>query len=177
MEHRTPIECVCVARVSDDEDVTTWTGRCSNVALVWIGIAVAVLLAGLAVLLWSSSPPWVVILNAVLAVGILAALLIASRLVVVIDADAFVVVWGFTRWPTRDIPWADVSAVAVVDVDPWQWGGWGYRWIPGRKATAAVVRRGPGIQLDLTDGRHFIVTVDDATAGVAAAQAVLAARD
>ena len=43
-----------------------------------------------------------------------------------------------------------------------EWGGWGYRWIPWAKASAAVIRRGPGIALVLRDGRRFAVTVDDA---------------
>jgi hypothetical protein len=47
-------------------------------------------------------------------------------------------------------------------VDPMTWGGWGYRWVPTRHATAAVVRRVPGLRLDRTDGRVFVVTVDDA---------------
>jgi hypothetical protein len=31
-----------------------------------------------------------------------------------------------------------------------------------RHATAAVVRKGPGLRLDRADGRVFVVTVDDA---------------
>ena len=50
-------------------------------------------------------------------------------------------------------------------VDPMKWGGWGYRWIPWAKASAAVIRKGPGIELLLKDGRRFAVTVEDAVTG------------
>jgi hypothetical protein len=56
-----------------------------------------------------------------------------------------------------------------------QWGGWGYRWMPGAKASAAVLRKGPGIVLTFADGRRFAVSVDDATAGAAATTAAVAA--
>ena len=61
-------------------------------------------------------------------------------------------------------------------VEPTEWGGWGYRWIPWARASAAVVRRGPGIALVLRDGRRFAVTVDDAVAGARATSAALARR-
>ena len=63
--------------------------------------------------------------------------------------------------------------MSAIQVEPTEWGGWGYRWIPWAKASAAVVRRGPGIALVLRDGRRFAVTVEDAVAGAQAVSAAL----
>jgi hypothetical protein len=60
-------------------------------------------------------------------------------------------------------------------VSPRGWGGWGYRWRP-EKGTAVVVRRGPGLVVDLGNGRHFTVTVDDAEGAVKAIRASLKLR-
>lgn len=147
-----------------------WVGQCANPTIAWLGVVVAAAMLVLAFLLSPSVPAWATTMTVLLAVGILVALVIASRLAAEISQEGFVVRWGITRWPRRRIPWSDVVALSIVDIDPWHWGGWGYRWMPGRKATAAVVRGGPGIQLDLRDGRHFLVTVPDAEAGVAAGQ-------
>lgn len=147
-----------------------WASRCSNPSIAWLGVGVSALTFALALLLRNGVPAWATAMTVLLAIGILIALVIASRLVAEITEEAFVVRWGITRWPVRRIPWSDVEAISVVEIDPWRWGGWGYRWNPGKKATAAVVRGGPGIQLDLSDGRRFLVTVPDAEAGVAAGQ-------
>ena len=74
--------------------------------------------------------------------------------------------WG---WPQGALPAAGHRAGSVLDVRPMQWGGWGYRGSVRLFHQAAwVLHRGPGIRLDLTESRVFVVTVDDAAAGVAA---------
>ena len=67
--------------------------------------------------------------------------------------------------PRRTIGYADIASVEAIMVDPMRWGGWGYRWIPWAHASAAVIRKGPGLEILMTDGRRFAVTVDDAVAG------------
>jgi hypothetical protein len=43
-----------------------------------------------------------------------------------------------------------------------QWGGWGYRGsLKLMKQAAVVLRAGPGLRLDMTGGRVFVVTIDD----------------
>lgn len=142
--------------------------------MVWLAAVIAVLLIALTALLWGESPPWVIMMNAVLVVVIPASLVIASRVQVDVTADACIVRWGPAKWPVQSIPWSRVSDVSVVDVDAWQWGGWGYRWAPGGRGVAALVRRGPGITLTRRDETPLTVTVDDAEAGCAAARLALA---
>ena len=49
-----------------------------------------------------------------------------------------------------------------IDVRPTEWGGWGYRGSPTlMKRAAVVLRAGPGIRLDLHDGKVFVVTIDN----------------
>ena len=58
-----------------------------------------------------------------------------------------------------------ISSARAIDLEPKEWGGWGYRMIPG--GTAVVLRRGDGIEVSLEGGRKFAVTVDDAATGAA----------
>ncbi|NNE96045.1 MAG: DUF1648 domain-containing protein [Acidimicrobiales bacterium] len=56
----------------------------------------------------------------------------------------------------------EIERATVIDVEPMQWGGWGYRGSLKMMGSAAVViRRGPGIHLQLSGKRSFVVTLDD----------------
>ena len=144
--------------------------------MAWLGVVVGLLLIALTAFLMNDDiPPWVLIMNTVLAVVIPVALIVASSIRVTVTSECFAVRWGPVGWPTRSIRWSDVTAVSVITVDPWDWGGWGYRWAPGGRGAAAVVRGGPAIQLDLASGKRFTVTVDDAAEGVTACLRALSA--
>jgi hypothetical protein len=155
-----------------------WEGRCASRGLALLGVGVALVVAavglGTVVALGGSGAPrwtgWLVVVLGVL-VGLVTWLF--SSLVVRLTAESFVVAFGPWRFPRRRIALADVVDASAVRVEPEQWGGWGYRWNPWAKASAAVVRTGPGIALSLRDGRRFAVTVDDAVAGAQATSAAL----
>lgn len=160
--------------------MTTWTGRCSSrgVALLGAGIGLVLVAIGLGtvIALSGSDRPvragWVLVVAGVavaLAVGV------TSRLEVRLTDDALVVRFGPLGWPRRSVALADVRDARAIVVEPLEWGGWGYRWMPWVNASAAVVRRGPGIALTLRDGSRFAVTVDDAVAGAQATSAALPA--
>jgi hypothetical protein len=53
-----------------------------------------------------------------------------------------------------------VNSARSVNVLPLQYGGWGWRFRP--QTTAVVIRRGDGLELELRNGRRFVVTVDGA---------------
>ena len=55
-------------------------------------------------------------------------------------------------------------------------GGWGYRWVPWRRGSAAVMRAGSGFRFDFANGKVFVVTVDDADAGLEIIRGVLATK-
>lgn len=94
---------------------------------------------------------------------------------VTVDRRGLQVTSAIAGIPLKRIPPAMIAAVDVVDLEPRQWGGWGYRIMPGR--SAIILRRGPGLVITLTDQRQFAITLDEPDAparvllGVAAADA------
>jgi hypothetical protein len=77
-----------------------------------------------------------------------------------VDRECMEVRCGHIGVPRRRIPLEQVDSARIVPwISPRHWGGWGYRWRP-EMGTAVVVRRGPGLVLDLGD--RFTVTVDHA---------------
>nr|WP_314843134.1 DUF1648 domain-containing protein [uncultured Microbacterium sp.] len=65
-------------------------------------------------------------------------------------------------WPRLDIAAADIASARAIRVDPFaEFGGWGYRiGTDGRRGF--VLRTGEALEITRTDGRVFVVTVDDA---------------
>jgi len=93
--------------------------------------------------------------SAVLAVTV--AGLMLQRATVRIDAEGLRV--GFGPGVRVLVPLADIKHAAPAQIRPMEWGGWGYRVIPGRRGV--ILRGGPGLVLNLVDGTRFAVTVDD----------------
>jgi len=56
------------------------------------------------------------------------------------------------------VPLADIRQAQSQELRPMEWGGWGYRVLPNRRAV--ILRGGPGLVLDLADGSRFAVTLD-----------------
>lgn len=149
-----------------------WTGTCRSRGLVVMGLGAGLVLAGAAVILLVAAGQRLagaILLAAAIVVAVAAAW--TARLRVDVTSTAFLVAWGPFGRPRKRIVWDRVAAVSALQVEPRSWGGWGYRWVPWAHASAAVVRRGPGIRLELEDGRTFVVTVDDAVDGAKAASA------
>ena len=109
--------------------------------------------------------------RAVAPVLLLAGLVVrmAARVRVTIDDSGLTADASRWSWPRVQIPLDDIDAVTSMHVNPWRWGGWGYRGsLRVLRRAAWVVRAGPGLRLDLRDGRRFVVTVDDAPTAAAA---------
>ena len=64
--------------------------------------------------------------------------------------------WG---WPRMTVPLREIAYAEVIDVRPAEWGGWDYRL--RRSGRGLVLRRGPGVRLELSAGRHFVASVRD----------------
>ncbi len=96
-----------------------------------------------------------------------------SKLNVEVREDGFFIRFGYWKYPVQKIDWNRVASVRAIQVEPTQWGGWGYRWVPWKKATAAVMRRGPGLRFDFANGKVFVITIDDAETALAAIRSVL----
>ncbi len=76
------------------------------------------------------------------------------------DTRGLIVHYGWLPYPRSHIPLSRIRAARIEDINPMEWGGWGYRLGPGR--TAVVLHRGEGLVLDLDNGRRFAITVHDA---------------
>ncbi|MFT7475260.1 MAG: hypothetical protein ACI81L_002198 [Verrucomicrobiales bacterium] len=106
------------------------------------------------------------ILAAIVIAGV--ALLSLASIRVRADSAGLHVNYGVLPWPTTSIAMDRIDQASIIDVRPMEWGGWGYRGtLKLMKQAAVVLRAGPGIRLDLTDGRIFVVTIDDPEDAVA----------
>ena len=86
------------------------------------------------------------------------------------------IVRSLIGWPRISIPLDGIRSVRTVRVNPSEFGGWGWRWTPGRRS-GIIMRAGEAIEVVRTDGRQFTVTVDDAGTGSAALAGLLARTD
>ncbi|WP_320783814.1 hypothetical protein [Streptomyces sp. CRN 30] len=150
-----------------------WTGRARNrgqwllalggAACMALGIELAVDSA------WTSGvAPLAMSVVGCIAAGLLAlyGTLAFVHVAVKVHEDFLEVRCGHIGVPRCRIPFSQVAGVDFApSVTPRHWGGWGYRWRPG-KGTAVVVRRGEAVVLRLWDGHTFTITVDDAEAAV-----------
>lgn len=152
-----------------------WTGRASN-RIQWVLAAAGAACLALGISLAVKGPdtsglaPLVMSVVGCLAVGLLVLFgtIAFTHVHVRIDREGVHVRCGHIGLPRRRIPLDQVSDCRLAPlISPRAWGGWGYRWRP-EKGTAVVVRRGPGVVIDLGGGHRFTVTVDDAEGAVQA---------
>ena len=161
-----------------DRSAMPTVGKRTDERIVWFGQASSgwplALGAGCAL----AGSVFVFTVGIVLGAGLVlagAALATLASIRVCADPSGLTVAYGPFGWPRTAIPLDRIDRAAVIDVRPMQHGGWGYRGSLRVFRTAAVVlRAGPGIEIELIDGRRFVVTVDDAEAGAGTINDLLA---
>lgn len=87
-----------------------------------------------------------------------------STVRVIADATGLTVGLGPWGRPSRRIPASRIRSARVEKTSALAYGGWGLRWRPGR--TRIIIRRGPSLVVDLTDGTSFGITTKDADQAV-----------
>ncbi|GAA1235058.1 DUF1648 domain-containing protein [Pseudonocardia alaniniphila] len=92
-----------------------------------------------------------------LVAGVAVTLLARAR--VTVDRRGLTVALGLIGWPRLRVPADDVASVTVADISPAQFGGWGYRVVPGGRGV--IIRSGPALVVTRRSGRQVTVTVDD----------------
>lgn len=97
---------------------------------------------------------WGAIVLLVLSVPMLA----FARLRISVDWRGLKVVTGILGISLKTIPLTAVESVHTDTLEPMQWGGWGYRFMPGR--SAIILRTGPGIVVNLTSGKQFALSLN-----------------
>ena len=137
----------------------------STLSSKWLLIpAIGVLLLGPLFMFAPDAPAW--LLGVVVLAGV--ACLSLSSIRVTADASGLSVSYGVLPWPKTNIAVDRIESASVIDVRPMEWGGWGYRGtLTLMRQAAVVLRAGPGIRVDLSDGRVFVVTVDNPETPVA----------
>ncbi|MGL3149579.1 hypothetical protein ACSS7Z_04390 [Microbacterium sp. A82] len=91
-----------------------------------------------------------------LAAFLLVAVFCAFR--VTVDWRGFRVTSLLLGIPLKRIAPENFASVEAATLEPTQWGGWGYRIMPGR--SAIILRRGPGLVITQTDDKQFAITLD-----------------
>lgn len=164
--------------LSAPDDVEVQPGE----AIVWSGVAssrggiaatlvaVGLLVAGVAVVPAEGRS----IVVGLLALGVLLAGTL-GQVRVTVGPAGLTARLGWLGLPRVHVPITDVEAVRVEKVVPYEYGGWGYRVVPG--ARAIVVRKGPGLRIERRSRPALVVTVDGAAeaAGVLLAHRAAAA--
>lgn len=64
---------------------------------------------------------------------------------------------SWLRVPLTVIPTSRIASVRTGDLSPADWGGWGWRWLPGQ--TAYITGGGPGLIIERKNGTWFAITV------------------
>ncbi|OOB91509.1 hypothetical protein B0T42_05820 [Rathayibacter sp. VKM Ac-2630] len=82
-----------------------------------------------------------------------------TRLRVTADRRGLRVVSRVLGIPLRRIPLETIASVGTADLRPAEWGGWGYRMMPGR--SALILNAGPGLVVRTTREREFAISLRD----------------
>lgn len=154
------------AAALEGDPVWVRTAEVALAARVVLGIAL-ILVWGVVALMWvSGAPVPVIVLMGFVALAVTAAVSASTAFHMRVDASGLGVV-GLLGWPRVRVRAGDIATVEVVQVSPLgEFGGWGYRFSLG--VTGVVVRAGEGIRVTRrSNGRAFVVTVDDAETGAA----------
>ena len=133
-----------------------WIGHASSPGLALGGSLGALALAA-GGLLAGGAAGWILVGSAVV---VALALTWASTVRVTASEQGLRIAFGPFGVPSKRMPLERIERAEAAEIEPLRWGGWGYRWAgPGR--SAVVVRRGPGLVLELRGGGRFAVTVDE----------------
>lgn len=155
-----PVPTAHVRRMPLGEQETgAWSRTISSKMLLWVAVgllgftALVVIPAfteGELATVWISGSTMV--LSTILVVMI-------AHMQVTVDWRGLRIVSTLGRIPLKRIRLADITAVEVIELSPAEWGGWGYRVMPGR--SAVIMKAGPGLIVSTTAGKKFAVTVQD----------------
>lgn len=98
------------------------------------------------------------ILSAVVLLVLAVPMLAFARLRISVDWRGLKVVTWILGIPLKTIPLSAIESVRTDALEAVQWGGWGYRFMPGR--SAIILRTGPGVVVNLTNGKQFALSLN-----------------
>jgi hypothetical protein len=130
-----------------------WSGSASN-GWVVLGAVFPI------VLVLFVDPIWMLLMVAIAIV-----MVVFSSVRVEADEGGATVEIGPFGWPRTSIPMEEITDAAAFDVKPMAYGGWGYRVRSGVRAV--IIRSGPAVRIERSQGPDLLVRVDDAAIGAA----------
>ncbi|MGK9147695.1 hypothetical protein KXS11_08735 [Plantibacter flavus] len=141
-----------------ETEVGAWSRTITATMFAWMTAVVVALTAAIYIPIVLQGEVEVAVFGLVVMVA--AALVCASfiRLRVSVDWRGLRVVSLFGI-PLKRIPLDRVDVVEATDIRPMDWGGWGYRVMPGR--SAVVLRAGAGLVVTTTADKQFAITIDE----------------
>ncbi|MGO3678297.1 MAG: hypothetical protein ACTJF6_04240 [Microbacteriaceae bacterium] len=106
-------------------------------------------------------------------VAVLVVLLVAAFCVyrVSVDWRGLRVTSGLFGFPIKRLSPEQIVKAEVAEINPGEWGGWGYRIAPGR--SAIVLKQGPGFVVTQANGKLFAVTLERPEEPVSVMQGLL----
>lgn len=136
-----------------------WFERVSSMPVV-VGAGIAAIASAVAVIL--ARQPWLLI------VPVLLVVLLASMFSWTVRVSPTGVrIASALRFPRAELAIDEIVSADVVEVRALrEFGGWGWRVGRGGR-TGVIVRSGEALQITQSNGRVFVVTVDDAARGAA----------
>lgn len=154
-----------------EQESGAWSRSITSKMLLWLPVALLALTAViyLPTIQDGSGTSWIglcTMLASVIVVGLIA------HMQVTVDWRGLRIVSTLGRIPLKRIKLHEIAAVEVTELRPSEWGGWGYRIMPGR--SAVIMGAGPGLIITTTADKQFAVTVGDPET---AASLLLALRD
>jgi len=162
-EQATPLEM-------SPSERAVWASEIGMTPALIIVVGLGTLMSAVAaVMIWINGDRVVAIPLTVTAVVIAVLVFGYSRARVMVD-ERGLTVKPVIGWPRFHVPVEEIEAVETRDVSGLaEFGGYGFRWIPG--AFGVILNRGEAISVTRSNGRRFVVTVDDAATGAGLLQA------
>ncbi|QAY60906.1 DUF1648 domain-containing protein [Microbacterium protaetiae] len=147
------------------------TATTARAGIVTLGSLTGVLIVMTVVMLALEVPAWWIV--AIVNVALVAAMLTMLTFRVRVGSDGLLV-RSTAGWPRFRIRPDEVRSVRATNVHPFaEFGGWGVR-LSTDGRFGVVLRAGDALEVTRTNGRTFVVTVDDAATGAALLSAVCA---
>jgi len=145
-----------------------WTGSARAPWAPWLVIGMLLLFSGGVVVMAQDPdvPAWATVVFGGVGLAAVVSIIFLSRVKVTVDSIRVEVRYGPWGWPVQEFMMSDLTGIEAVWISPRNYGGWGYRWVPRKRLSGAILRKGPGLVLHRADGRLFAVTVDDANSAL-----------
>lgn len=136
-----------------------WIEAISVTLFSWMSVAVLASIVALLVVVPTDQWGFESVVTSGALLVILLVSLALARLRVRIDRKGLRIISGLLPFLRKSIPLAKIRAARTETLEPSSWGGWGYRVAPGR--SALVLFAGPGLTIELTNGKNFSLSLRD----------------